>query len=142
MSARLISLFVGSALCGAFLLSNATVERGVPGPDNVFGVGELLLGSPPPPDSDNDGFDDAVEAHVGTDPLDACPDDPTDDAWPPDIVIDTVVDIFDALTFLPAFPSAEGGPHYSQRLDFSPDGVIDTFDAITFLNHFPSACTP
>jgi len=93
-------------------------------------------------DDDNDEFDDVVEQYLGTDPLDACPDDLTDDAWPPDIVIDTVVDIFDALTFLPAFPSAEGGPNYSQRLDFSPDGVIDIFDALTFLAHFPSACTP
>jgi len=103
---------------------------------------QLELCAEPEPDSDGDGFDDAVEAYLGTDPLDACPDDPTDDAWPPDIVIDMVVDIFDALTFLAAFPSAEGEPNYSQRLDFSPDGVIDIFDALTFLAHFPSACTP
>jgi len=30
-----------------YLLNNATVDRGAAGPDNVFGEGELLLGSPP-----------------------------------------------------------------------------------------------
>jgi len=44
-----------------YLLSNATVDRGTPGPDNVFGVGELLLGSI---DADGDGIPD---------PLDNCP---------------------------------------------------------------------
>lgn len=36
-------------------------------------------------DCDADGFCDGSEMYVGTDPLDACPDDPTDDAWPFDI---------------------------------------------------------
>ena len=93
-------------------------------------------------DDDDDGFDDSVEAHVSTDPLDACPDDPNDDAWPPDINADTVVDIFDADTFVAAFPSAEASPNYSQRLDLAyGDGVIDIFDGLTFLNHFPGSCT-
>jgi len=41
-----------------YLLSNAAVDRGDAGPDNVFGEGELFLGSPPPPDSDGDGVPD------------------------------------------------------------------------------------
>jgi len=94
------------------------------------------------PDADGDGFDVCVEVYVGTDFLDDCPDDLSDDAWPPDITMDTVVDIFDALTFLASFPSAEGFLNYSQRLDMkSSDGVIDIFDALIFLAHFPSACT-
>jgi hypothetical protein len=92
-------------------------------------------------DDDNDGFTDEVETYLGTDPLDACPDGPSDDAWPLDIGIDTRVDVFDALTFLAAFPSAEGEPNYSRRLDFSPDGIIDAADALTFLAHCPSVCT-
>jgi len=101
-----------------------------------------VFGAPSDEDGDNDGFDDAVEDYIGTDPLDDCPDDPSDDAWPPDIVIDMVVDIFDAITFLAAFPSAEGSPNYSTRLDMAGnDGVIDIFDALTFLAYFPSACT-
>ena len=79
---------------------------------------------------------------MGTDPADACPDDPGDDCWPPDVTIDTVVDTSDALMFLAAFPSAEGGPNYSVRLDMAAsDGAIDVTDALTFLAHFPSACT-
>jgi len=94
-------------------------------------------------DSDGDGFQRAVEAYVGTDPLDACPDSPTDDAWPPDIDMNTVVDVIDAVAFLAGFPSAEGSPGYSQRLDMAENnGVIDVIDAVAFLIHFPSACTP
>ena len=93
------------------------------------------------PDADGDGFDVCVEVYVGTDFLDACSDDLSDDAWPPDITMDTVVDIFDALLFLATFPSAEGSPNYSTRLDMaSSDGVIDIFDALIFLSYFPSAC--
>jgi len=39
--------------------------------------------------------------------------------------MDTVVDAFDALLFLDAFPSSEGAPPYAPRLDFSPDAAID-----------------
>jgi len=96
----------------------------------------------PGDDYDDDGFSDEVEYYMGTDPANSCTDAPGHDAWPPDIVIDGVVDVFDALTFLPAFPSAEGGPGYSQRFDFADsDGVVDIFDALTFLDRFPSACT-
>jgi hypothetical protein len=95
----------------------------------------------PGDDYDADRFTDEEETYMGTDPTDACPDAPGHDAWPPDIAIDERVDVFDALTFLAAFPSAPGSPKYTQRLEFSPDGVIDVFDALTFLAHFPSACT-
>ncbi|UCH86239.1 MAG: S8 family serine peptidase [Dehalococcoidia bacterium] len=44
-----------------YLLSNAAVDRGAPGPDNVFGEGELVLGS-----IDADG--DTVPDHVDTCP--------------------------------------------------------------------------
>ena len=48
-----------------YLLNNATVDRGTPGPDNVFGKGELFLGSPPSPDSD--GASPISSVAVGTD---------------------------------------------------------------------------
>ena len=94
-------------------------------------------------DDDNDAFYDSVEGFVGTDPWDACRDNPTDDAWPPDVNMDGVVDITDAGTFLKAFPSAQGNPNYSKRQDMAAnDGVIDIIDAGTFLLHFPGTCTP
>ena len=109
-----------------------------------------------PTDSDGDGFTDAVEACMGTNLWDNCPDDPSDDAWPPDIAVNTVVDVTDALLFLAAFPSAysetpnysvfpsaySATSAYSQRLDLvGADGVIDVTDALRFLAHYPSACT-
>jgi len=36
------------------------------------------------PDSDGDGFSDAAETYLGTDPNDACPDNTSDPAWPLD----------------------------------------------------------
>ena len=41
-------------------------------------------------EADADGFLAAIELYLGTDPLDACPDDPTDGAWPLDM--DTLLD--------------------------------------------------
>lgn len=56
--------------------------------------------------------------------------------------MDTVVDVTDALIFLAAFPSADGQPNYSQRLDMvNGDGVIDVSDALAFLAFFPGNCT-
>ncbi len=42
-------------------------------------------------DTDGDGWSDAAEAIIGTDPLDGCADDPTDNAWPVDVNNDTFV---------------------------------------------------
>jgi len=96
-----------------------------------------------PKDSDKDGFRDAVEACMGTNLWNDCSDDPSDDAWPPDIRVNAVVDVTDALMFLSAYPSAYStSPNYSQRLDLAgADGVIDVTDALTFMAHYPSACT-
>ena len=93
-------------------------------------------------DSDTDAFTDYVEFYVGTDVVDACPDNPGDDCWPPDIDANRLVDITDALLFLAALPSAEGSPQYSRRVDLAAsDGVTDITDAIVFLAYLPSACT-
>jgi hypothetical protein len=43
-----------------YLLNKATVDRGSPGPDNVYGAGELLLPAPPS-DVDGDGCTDFEE---------------------------------------------------------------------------------
>ena len=95
------------------------------------------------PDDDNDSWTDVDEHAIGTDTVDGCSDEAGDlDAWPPDIDMNTVVDTTDALTFLAAFPSAQGIPPYSHRLDMAAsDGVVDTTDALRFLAYFPSACT-
>jgi subtilisin family serine protease len=124
-------------------LQETADDLGAAGRDTWYGFGLVNVRSLAnfSPDSDEDGFSNATEIYVGTDPLDSCPDDPDDDAWPPDINMDTVVDTSDALLFLDALPSSQGAPSYTPRLDLSPDGAIDVFDALTFLAHLPSACT-
>ena len=103
----------------------------------------MIVPSDSAKDSDKDGFRDAVEACMGTNLWDDCPDSLSDDAWPPDIRVNTLVEVADALLFLEAYPSVYStSPNYSQRLDLvASDGVVDVADALAFLSHFPSACT-
>ncbi len=42
-------------------------------------------------DTDGDGWSDAAEVIIGTDPLDGCADDPSDNAWPVDFDNDIFV---------------------------------------------------
>jgi len=94
------------------------------------------------PDDDNDGFDDAVENYIGTNPLDDCPDGPSDDAWPPDTHIDTQVDLFDVMEFVLHLPSALGDPKYDNRFDIKVDGRIDLFDVMTLVLFLDTQCSP
>ncbi|UCH87408.1 MAG: hypothetical protein JSU97_03185 [Dehalococcoidia bacterium] len=76
-------------------------------------------------DADADGFLDAVELHVGTDPLDACPDDSSDDAWPLDINMDgTITVVGDVLSFGRHIGATPDEPEWWQRLDLNADDVI------------------
>jgi hypothetical protein len=95
-------------------------------------------------DSDGDGFTDAQEICVGTDFLDGCPDDLSDDAWPSDFDRNTVINISDVFQVLPPhFGSSVGQPDYSARVDLAPDGVINISDVFKVLPpHFGSSCTP
>jgi hypothetical protein len=113
----------------------------------------------PAGDGDCDGFSDSQEAFVGTDPADACPDDPSDDAWPADLADlfgygaghhDGVTNIFDINELTPPyFNKCDPDPLYTVRKDFSglteyvPDGCVNIFD-ITLLTPpmFGKHCTP
>jgi hypothetical protein len=94
------------------------------------------------PDDDNDGFDDAVENYIGTDPLDACPDNPSDDAWPPDTHTDTQVNIFDLMEIVPHLPSVLGDPKYDNRFDIRVDGRINIFDIMNLVLFLGTQCGP
>ena len=65
--------------------------------------GLLDIGDPCPNDSDcdDDQFSDYIELYLGTDPVDACPDAITDDAWPPDMNNDTRANVLDVLLLAP-----------------------------------------
>ena len=94
-------------------------------------------------DVDIDGFLDAAELHVGTDPLDACPDDPSDDAWPLDINVDTFVTVVgDAREFSGRMGAAPGSPEWWQRLDLNADSAITVVgDALLYRDMIGESCT-
>jgi hypothetical protein len=94
-------------------------------------------------DSDGDGFDDDIELYLGTDPYDACPDDPTDDAWPPDVAggegcgsHDGKVNILDILCFKPPL----FGP-CDARYDLNGDGLANLLDVVLLKPFINTSCT-
>lgn len=100
-------------------------------------------------DSDGDGYDDATEVFLSTDPATACPatstpNDEDPDAWPPDFDDNQIINITDVFPLLPPhFGSSTGDPDYSQRADLVPDGVINITDVFKVLPPvFGSSCTP
>jgi hypothetical protein len=107
------------------------------------GVNVIVSGSPPV-DGDGDGFNDCVETYLGTDPLDGCPDDPSDDAWPPDINMDTRVNVLDLFAFVNAgvLACTAGDPCYDIRFDVSVDGSINVLDLYSLVPLLATQCSP
>ncbi|MCJ7509342.1 MAG: thrombospondin type 3 repeat-containing protein [Dehalococcoidia bacterium] len=100
------------------------------------------LGNACDDDDDNDGFTDAVETHLGTDPLDACPDNSSDPAWPLDINNDRVITITgDVSNFRGRIESAPGDPKWWVRMDFNMDNIISiTGDVSLYWNKLSQTC--
>jgi len=94
-------------------------------------------------DSDSDGFIDSLEFYIGTDPLDDCPDDPSDDAWPLDVNMDNMVTVVgDALNFRGRIGATPGSPEWLQRLDFNMDGMLTVVgDALLYRGMIGETCT-
>lgn len=92
-------------------------------------------------DGDMDRFGDSLEERVGTDPLDDCADNPSDDAWPPDFNNDGSVTDFDVGVI-----EADNGktvPPAPTRKDIAPDppdGVVDVTDIGTVVGFLGLAC--
>ena len=92
----------------------------------------------PLPDTDGDWFTDAAEVYLGTDRLDACPDNAYDAAWPPDFDSDRRVGILDVLIFKPKIGKSSGEPGYDQRYDLNVDQSVSILDVLLMkplLNH-------
>lgn len=88
------------------------------------------------PDDDNDAYGDIVEVSIGTDPLDACPDDPSDDAWPPDINNDGAVNVLDIYLYKgPIYGS------YDRRFDLNADGGVNVLDLWMYRSVIGMSCT-
>ncbi len=87
-------------------------------------------------DTDGDAFSDIDELYVTTDRFDACPDNPADDAWPPDLDLTRSVDILDVLLYKPVV----GGP-YDRRFDLNTDAAVDILDVLLYKSELGKSCT-
>ena len=90
-------------------------------------------------------FWDEVEVYLGTDPLDACPDGPTDDAWPLDINMDLSITMADVFRYSGRLWSTGGpppNPMWMQRLDLNMDNFITMAgDVFLFRGMLGKTCT-
>jgi len=78
-------------------------------------------------EDDGDGFSDAIEMYLVTDPKDNCPDHAADNAWPADMDNDADVDLVDAFRWIGKFGFLYRDPEWSpalQRFDLNGDGAI------------------
>ena len=104
------------------------------------------LGDACDPDDDNDEFADSFEAYLGTDLLDACSDNSSDDAWPLDINMDTFVTVAGDIAQFTGRIGATGGPppsgNWLQRLDLNADNFITVAgDIAEFTGNIGQSCT-
>jgi hypothetical protein len=94
----------------------------------------------------NDGFLDSAENWMATDPFDACPNDFSHWAWPPDLNNNTTVNILDIALFKPVIGSDLGGPdlrdrNYDRRYDFNADTKVNILDVVLPKPHMGTTCT-
>jgi len=87
-------------------------------------------------DDDNDAFVDSDEIYIGTDWLDCCPDNPSDDAWPPDINMDTSANILDVLLYKRKLIGS-----YDRRYDLDASGAVNAVDVLPYKEWLGNSCT-
>jgi len=98
-------------------------------------------------DGDCDGFTSPRETFLTTDPNDNCPDDTSDDAWPPDINKSGLVNGLDVGALRVPFGSSAHRPNgppdanYWARVDFNDDGLIGGLDVGSMRVFFGKGCT-
>ena len=100
-----------------------------------------ILWEPGSADEDGDGWTNANELYIGTDPFDDCPDGWWDDAWPFDINVDTWSDILDVLLYKGHLQTQVGDPNYDRRLDLNADGWVDILDILLYKGNIQVQCT-
>ena len=92
-------------------------------------------------EDDGDGYTDAREAFMGTDPLAACPlVTGVHAAWPPDVDNSQDVTINDVLAFKPAVGASRGSPFYTARKDLNASNDIDIGDVLAIKPVFTVRC--
>ena len=127
------------------LVANATAN---PDGDELINYAEMVVGTNPCTanpelalDSDSDGFKDGKERYMGTDQADACSDNSTDPAWPPDINNNKLVNIIDVLFFGGHMGAKIGESNYDKRYDFDANGTINIIDVLFFGPYMTKTCT-
>ena len=109
---------------------------------NVHGTNPLLA------DTDGDGINDGLEVFIGTDPLEACPNNSSNDALPFDTSIDKKVNLIDLVgspdSFKNSFGSSDGDPNYRPRFDWNGDLTVNLVDLVgvpvSFKSSFGTSC--
>ncbi len=85
-------------------------------------------------DTDGDGTYDGTELFIGTDPLEACPNNSSHDASPFDTNRSKVINLADLVGspgFKTSFGSSDGEPNYYTRFDWNASGNINLLDLVT-----------
>jgi hypothetical protein len=116
----------------------------VPNPEQTDADGDGIGDACDTGDSDGDGFTDDWEVYLGTDPLDACPDDPSDAAWPLDINMDTFVTMADVFKYSGLLGSTGGpppSPNWLKRLDLDMDNFITMADVFKYSGKLAKKCS-
>jgi len=95
---------------------------------------------------DNDGWTDADENWIGADSLDACPENTSDDAWPPDVQNDGEVNVKDIVKFMPVIMSRLGGTdpndyNYDRRYDLYVNARINIQDVLKLRPYILLTCS-
>ena len=133
-----LRLVLDDPACDSGVLDWTAAASGTPTPTPT-----PTPGCDPGIDIDSDGFDGDVECYLGTDPLDSCPDHPSDDAWPLDISMDMTITVAgDVLNFRDRIGAAPGDPEWWQRLDLNMDSAITVAgDVLLSSGMIGEACT-
>jgi hypothetical protein len=97
-------------------------------------------------DDDGDGFFTSAEQYLPTDPLDACPDDTSDDAWPLDMNKDTFITVSGDVYNYRGRIGETGGPspsaNWQQRLDLNWDNFLTVAgDVFMYRGMIGETCT-
>jgi len=87
-------------------------------------------------DDDDDGWSDAEEGFMRTDPLNACPLDAYHDAWSPDVDNSGSVNLMDVLLF-----KSVVGVTYDRRYDLNASGTITIMDVLLYKPIIMSQCS-
>jgi len=95
----------------------------------------------PPPDTDGDGWSDAAEVIIGTDPLDDCADDTSDDAHPADLNNDTLFTSAD-MSLVAGVIGQAVPPARRDIAPATPDGFFTSADLSQVAARIGQSCAP